>query len=182
MNEHNEADLDLLGDFDEEESARNRRKAPSAGTIAIFSVITVVVLSVIGFFAVKAMWPSPAKMAAEVAKEVRDASDAVTHTTKTKDGEIELVTSAELNSFAVKVKGVPNAPEDNEYQLYLSDTENGLRPSTLLGAKPNDTWFGVRDELNTTREIHVTVVAQGGQQRPPAQDVVSIEIPQDSGK
>ena len=57
MNEHNEADLDLLGDFDEEESARNRRKAPSAGKIAIFSVITVVVLAVIGFFAVKAMWP-----------------------------------------------------------------------------------------------------------------------------
>ena len=188
MNQLNEADLDVLGDFEEldgfeeQEHGRSRRKAPSAGKIAVISVITVVVLAVIGFFAVRAMWPSSEKIAGEVAQEVLDAPDAQTHTAKSKDGEIEVVTSAELNSYAIKVKGVPHAPQNSEYQLYLSDKDNALRPSTLLGGQPNDEWVGVRNELNTTREIHVTIVTEGGQQRPPANDVVAIQIPEGAGK
>jgi flagellar basal body-associated protein FliL len=166
--------LDLFADAEEAEPTRRRAKT---GWIFAVAALIVVILGVIVIVNLTGGSDTPADSASKsVAAQVRKADDAKTLSADAEDGKFTVIYSAKVDAFAVEVSGVDAAPEDQEYQVSVthSDAAETFERVGLLGAEPTG-WHGYRG-LDSVRSVHLTIVAEGGEDAPEQADLSEITL------
>jgi len=151
-----------------------RRPARWLFLVAGIVVIVLAIVAVVGL-----RQGSTAKRAeASVAQEVADAKDVKSLSKDTDTGTVNLKYSRSVDAFSVQLDDVPDAGSGQEYQVSVTsnDSSQHFERVGLLGAKPGDDWYGFRG-VDDVLSVHVTVVAEGGEDAPEQDDLAEIEIP-----
>jgi flagellar basal body-associated protein FliL len=169
------AGLDLFSTAEEAEAPARARK--KSGWIFLGAAVVVVVLVIIVIVNLTKGGGNPADTASRsVASQVRHASDAKTLTKDAGEGTFSVTYSTKINAFAVDLKDVAAAPKGQEYQISVthSDASESFERVGLLGRKPSG-WAGYRG-VKSVASVHVTVVAEGGEDAPEQDDLAEIVL------
>jgi flagellar basal body-associated protein FliL len=169
------AGLDLFSTAEEAETpARGRKKAALIFLAAAVVVIVLVVVVIVNL--VKGSGNPADNASKSVATQVRHAKDAKTLSDEAGDGTFSVTYSAKVNAFAVNLKDVAAAPKDEEYQISVTHTDSAqsFERVGLLGRKPSG-WAGYRG-VKSVASVHVTIVAQGGEDAPEQADLAEIKL------
>lgn len=168
--------LDLWDSTASQEEPGRAQRRPARWLFLLAGLIVVVlgVIAVVGL----THGSTSERAEASVASEVADADDVQELTSDSDTGSVHVRYSRSADAFSVQLDGVPDAAAGHEYQVSVTSNDTGQHFDRvgLIGAHPGDEWYGYRG-LEDVLSVHVTEVAEGGEDAPEQADLVEIEIP-----
>lgn len=166
--------LDLFSTAEEDGTVARTRPARWLFAVAAIVVLVLIVVGVI-MFTHRA--PASETASKTVTSQIRSAHDQKSATEQAATGEVTVIWSQDVNAFAVKLDDVPAAEDEREYQVSVTNDDAGqsFESVGLIGADPSGSWHGFRG-VDGVATVHVTEVAEGGENAPESEDLVQIDL------